>query len=179
MKYKNDASFVFSYELYMFEQQSSLNFNMPLRFLHYGSEVYRNIFPNNMLHKRSMLKIPTPHFITFYNGRERMKERIKILKLSDMFEHPTKHPELELIVTVINLNPAEDATDIIHSTTDDNLFDNNIRPAINGLFTDNILNRCKSLRDYMTFVTKVRNKMDLSGLDVRTSVIEAVDECIK
>ena len=31
----------------------------------------------------------------------------------------------------------------------------------------------------MTFVTKVRNKMDLSGLDVRTSVIEAVDECIK
>ena len=43
MKYKNDASFVFSYELYMFEQQSSLNFNMPLRFLHYGSEVYRNI----------------------------------------------------------------------------------------------------------------------------------------
>ena len=58
-------------------------------------------------------------------------------------------------------------------------FDNNIRPAINGLFTDNILNRCKSLRDYMTFVTKVRNKMDLSGLDVRTSVIEAVDECIK
>ena len=58
-------------------------------------------------------------------------------------------------------------------------FDNNIRPAINGLFTDNILNRCKSLRDYMTFVTKVRNKMDLSSLDVRTSVIEAVDECIK
>ena len=163
----------------MFEQQSSLNFNMPLRFLHYGSEVYRNIFPNNMLHKRSMLKIPTPHFITFYNGRERMKERIKILKLSDMFEHPTKHPELELIVTVINLNPAEEATDIIHSTTDDNFFDNNIRPAMNGLFTDNILNRCKSLRDYMTFVTKVRNKMDLSGLDVRTSVIEAVDECIK
>ena len=51
-----------------------------------------------MLHKRSMLKIPTPHFITFYNGRERMKERIKILKLSDMFEHPTKHPELELIL---------------------------------------------------------------------------------
>ena len=31
----------------------------------------------------------------------------------------------------------------------------------------------------MTFVTKVRNKMDLSGLDVRTAVIEAVDECIK
>ena len=74
MKYKNDASFVFSYELYMFEQQSSINFNMPLRFFHYGSEVYRDMFPNNVLHRKSMLKIPTPHFITFYNGKEKMKE---------------------------------------------------------------------------------------------------------
>ena len=86
MKYKNDASFVFSYELYMFEQQSSINFNMPLRFFHYGSEVYRDMFPNNVLHRKSMLKIPTPHFITFYNGKEKMKERVKILRLSDMFE---------------------------------------------------------------------------------------------
>jgi hypothetical protein len=27
MKYKNDASFVFSYELYMFEQQATINLN--------------------------------------------------------------------------------------------------------------------------------------------------------
>ena len=35
MKYKNDASFLLSMNLYMFEQQSSKNPNMPLRFLHY------------------------------------------------------------------------------------------------------------------------------------------------
>ena len=39
MKYKNDASFVFGQDLYMFEQQSSRNPNMPLRFLHYLSDV--------------------------------------------------------------------------------------------------------------------------------------------
>ncbi len=63
------------------------------------------MFPNNVLHKKSMLKIPTPHFITFYNGKEKMKERVKILRLSDMFEQKTDNSELELIVTVININP--------------------------------------------------------------------------
>ena len=183
MKYKNDASFVFSYELYMFEQQSSINFNMPLRFFHYGSEVYRDMFPNSMLHRRSMIKIPTPHFITFYNGREKMKERVKILRLSDMFEHPTDNPELELIVTVINLNPDEEADSATGNDTNNkgSSHSNNHKNVsnVNGLFTDDILNRCQSLRDYMTFVNKVRHKMDTLGLNVRTSVIESVDECIK
>ena len=183
MKYKNDASFVFSYELYMFEQQSSINFNMPLRFFHYGSEVYRDMFPNSMLHRRSMIKIPTPHFITFYNGREKMKERVKILKLSDMFEHPTDNPELELIVTIINLNPDEEADSATGNDTNNkgSSHSNNHKNVsnVNGLFTDDILNRCQSLRDYMTFVNKVRHKMDTLGLNVRTSVIESVDECIK
>lgn len=50
MKYKNDASFVFGQDLYMFEQQASKNPNMPLRFLHYVSDVYREMYPNSELH---------------------------------------------------------------------------------------------------------------------------------
>ena len=65
MKYKNDASFVFGQDLYMFEQQASKNLNMPLRFLHYVSDVYREMYPNSELHRRTMLKIPVPHFVTF------------------------------------------------------------------------------------------------------------------
>ena len=180
MKYKNDASFVFSYELYMFEQQSSINFNMPLRFFHYGSEVYRDMFPNNVLHRKSMLKIPTPHFITFYNGKEKMKERVKILRLSDMFEQKTDNPELELIVTVININP-EDESDNDGGTSEkvpiigDESKDVFVK---NALANADILNRCKSLRDYMTFVNKVRNKTDVYEMDVKEVVTEAVDECI-
>ncbi len=71
MKYKNDASFLLSMNLYMFEQQSSRNLNMPLRFLHYVSDVFRELFSNDMLHRRSMIKIPVPHFVTFYNGLEK------------------------------------------------------------------------------------------------------------
>ena len=70
MKYKNDASFLLSMNLYMFEQQSSRNPNMPLRFLHYLSDVYRQMYNNSDLHRSTTLKIPVPHFVTLYNGKQ-------------------------------------------------------------------------------------------------------------
>lgn len=150
MKYKNDASFVFSQDLYMFEQQASKNPNMPLRFLHYVSDVLRRMYNNKDLHKSTMLKIPVPHFVTFYNGLEPMNESEITLRLSDMFEHKTDSPSMELIVRVININD--------NSKSD-------------------ILNKCSTLRDYMIFVNKVRMKRN-SYKDIRLAVTEAVDECI-
>ena len=149
MKYKNDASFLLCMSLYMFEQQSSKNPNMPLRFLHYVSDVFRELFSNSMLHRRSMIKIPVPHFVTFYNGLEKWIEDENEIRLSDMYEIPTDNPELELKVRVININKD------VH-----------------------ILNKCKTLRDYMTFVKKVRFKMGVEGDDVSIAVTEAMDECI-
>ena len=149
MKYKNDASFLLCMSLYMFEQQSSKNPNMPLRFLHYVSDVFRELFSNSMLHRRSMIKIPVPRFVTFYNGLEKWVEDEDEIRLSDMYEIPTDNPELELKVRVININ--ED----VH-----------------------ILNKCKTLRDYMTFVNKVRFKMGVEGDNVRIAVTEAMNECI-
>ena len=149
MKYKNDASFLLCMSLYMFEQQSSKNPHMQLRFLHYVSDVFRELFSNSMLHRRSMIKIPVPHFVTFYNGLEKWVEDEDEIRLSDMYEIPTDNPELELKVRVININ--ED----VH-----------------------ILNKCKTLRDYMTFVNKVRFKMGVEGDNVRIAVTEAMNECI-
>ena len=102
MKYKNDASFVFGQDLYMFEQQSSRNPNMPLRFLHYLSDVYRQMYNNSDLHRSTMLKIPVPHFVTFYNGKQPLEVE-STLRLSDMYEKKMDCPELELIVRVITL----------------------------------------------------------------------------
>ena len=150
MKYKNDASFLLTMNLYMFEQQSSKNPNMPLRFLHYLSDVYRNMYSNDMLHRRSMIKLPVPHFVTFYNGLEKWIETDEVIKLSDMFELPVDKPEIEIEVRVININGNAD-----------------------------ILKRCKTLHDYMTFVNKVRHKTDVDKLDIRTAVIKAIDECIE
>ena len=170
MKYKNDASFVFGQDLYMFEQQASKNLNMPLRFLHYVSDVYREMYPNSELHRRTMLRIPVPHFVTFYNGRDGMKEEEMVLKLSDMFmeiKGERSEPELELKVRVININP-----DCGEDSDDGNL------PDFKGRRIPSILNKCHTLRDYMTFVNKVNEKKYSENKDIRTAVTEAVDECI-
>ena len=139
------------------------------------------LFPNNVLHKKSMLKIPTPHFITFYNGKEKMKERVKILRLSDMFEQKTDNPELELIVTVININPEYESDNDSRTDKEEPIIGDESKDVFvkNALANADILNRCKSLRDYMTFVNKVRNKTDVYEMDVKEAVTEAVDECIK
>ena len=123
---------------------------MPLRFLHYLSDVYRNMYGNDMLHRRSMIKLPVPHFVTFYNGLEKWIETDEVIKLSDMFELPVDKLEIEIEVRVININGNAD-----------------------------ILKKCKTLHDYMTFVNKVRHKTDVDKLDIRTAVINAIDECIE
>ena len=150
MKYKNDASFVLNMSLYMFEQQSSKNENMPLRFLHYLSDVYREMFSNDVLHRRSMIKIPVPHFVTFYNGLEKWIEEEEEIKLSDMYEIPVDNPQLELKVQVININKDVD-----------------------------ILSKCETLRGYMTFVNKTRCKTQVERKDVKQAVLEAIDECME
>lgn len=172
VKYKNDASFVFGQDLYMFEQQSTKNPNMPLRYLHYLSDVYRGMYSNKDLY-RSGLKIPSPHFITFYNGTAKAPE-VEYLRLSDMFEKKDKETgsgcgeresgvgsetkpinaidSLELIVQVLNINSGNNS---------------------------GLLEKCKSLKDYMTFVNKVRHKKNAEKKDIETAVNEAIDECIQ
>ena len=192
MKYKNDASFVFGQDLYMFEQQSSRNPNMPLRFLHYLSDVYRQMYTNSDLHRSTMLKIPVPHFVTFYNGKQPL-ETESILRLSDMYEKKIDCPELELMVRVININTGAiinqklldtEKNDIINGTNQSDDFDKsnkniNVGNATNShTYSSEFLSKCETLKDYMTFVNKVRVKTDIEKIDIRTAVIEAVDECI-
>ncbi len=192
MKYKNDASFVFGQDLYMFEQQSSRNPNMPLRFLHYLSDVYRQMYNNSDLHRSTMLKIPVPHFVTFYNGKQPL-EAESTLRLSDMYEKKMDCPELELIVRVININTGaiinkksldNEKNDIINGINQSYDFDKsnkniNAGNTINSrTYSSEFLSKCETLKDYMTFVNKVRVKTDIEKIDIRTAVIEAVDECI-
>ena len=100
---KNDLSFIFDFGLYIFEHQSTYCPNMPLRDLHYVSTLLEGLIPKKYLYSTKLLKIPTPHFVVFYNGETKLEDR-KILKLSDMYEKQEEHPELELKVTLLNIN---------------------------------------------------------------------------
>ena len=149
MNMKNDLAFLIDSTLNLYEHQSSFNPNMPLRDLIYVAKEYQKLVDANSLYSSKQIKIPTPRFIVFYNGTEKQPE-IRTLRLSDAYESPTSEPELELVVTVYNINPG-----------------NNER-----LLTD-----CPLLGEYMQYVNKVRKYTET--MEFAAAVEHAVKECIE
>ena len=88
MKFKNDVSFLIGKTLNLYEHQSSYNPNMPLRGFLYYADLYRQLLPETeRLYGRSLVRIPTPRYVVFYNGSDKdMAEEIIQLRLSDAFE---------------------------------------------------------------------------------------------
>lgn len=154
MKMKNDVSYLFARELSLFEHQSTVNPNMPLRGLMYFSDQYHKLYGNNpRIYGQTILPIPLPRYYVMYNGNmgQWKEERIK-LRLSDMFEKPLPEDEqgdFEWTATVINLN---------HGMNED------------------LKNRSSILHGYCQFVDLV--KQNRKSMDTEHAVDAAVQECI-
>lgn len=71
IKMKNDVSFIIESRMCLYEHQSSYNPNMPLRGMFYFADLYKKLVKNMDLSGRKHIKIPTPHYIVFYNGTEK------------------------------------------------------------------------------------------------------------
>ena len=129
---RNDASFFISNYLNLYEHQSTYSPNAPLRFLIYLTSLLKKMIGKRDLYGRKRVQIATPHFAVLYNGTEKRPEK-EVLKLSDAFINHTDTPEIELTVTVYNINP-----------------DNNTQ----------LLAKSKVLSGYMIFVNRVRENLD-------------------
>ena len=109
MERVNDLSFVFADRLVVvFEHQSTVNPNMPLRCLMYLARLYEKIIDNRDIYKSKPLAIPRPVCFVLYNGPADCPDEIR-LKLSDSFADLTElgyagPPDLELTVRMININ---------------------------------------------------------------------------
>jgi len=74
MNRKNDISFTIGGKyVVLLEHQSSINLNMPLRFLIYIARVYEKLIDNKAIYKERMIKIPK---ITWIGGCEYADNRI-------------------------------------------------------------------------------------------------------
>lgn len=145
---KNDVSFIFEMSLNLYEHQSTINPNMPLRDLFYVAQVLQGMVKDENLYSTSLVKIPTPKFIVFYNGTDKQPER-QILRLSDSFSKRGGEANLELKVEVININPGNN---------------------------DELLEKCKQLREYMFYIERVR--LYTANMPIEEAVNRAVEECI-
>ena len=86
MSMKNDVSCLIDMQLQLYEQQSTINPNMPLRDLMYITRQLEKLIVKDDLYSKKLVKIPTPKFIVFYNGTETQPEQ-KTLLLSEAFEN--------------------------------------------------------------------------------------------
>ncbi|MGI5057162.1 Rpn family recombination-promoting nuclease/putative transposase [Treponema socranskii] len=94
------------------EHQSTINENMPLRFLEYIARLYEKLQAPTDRYLRKPSKIPAPEFYAFYNGIEDYPETT-VLKLSDAFITKPEQMPLELTVQVLNINTDKANTDIV------------------------------------------------------------------
>ena len=163
---RNDASFFISNYLNLYEHQSTYSPNAQLRFLIYLTNLLKKTIRKRDLYGRKRVQIATPHFAVFYNGTEKRPEK-EVLKLSDAFINRTDTPEIELTVTVYNINP-----------------DNNTQ----------LLEKSEVLRGYMIFVNRVRENLEHQKKiaqnapeydeaayeeELEVAINEAIDYCVK
>ena len=154
MSIKNDLSFIVASTLNLYEHQSTINPNMPLRGLVYLAKEYRTYYDNSdqSIYSRKLIKLPRPQYIIFYNGTEEQPEE-KYLRLSDAFEPAGngEEPMLECIAKQININYG---------------------------YNQKLLDTCKRLHDYSYFINEIRANIT-EGLILSEAISQAMDSCIR
>ena len=145
---RNDVSFVFCDNLNLYEHQSSLNPNLPLRNLFYVSDLLQEITAEMNIYGSKRLDIPTPRFVMFYNGEDDLGDVCEY-RLSEMFIKKEERPQLELVVNIVNINDGQD---------------------------NKVMNNCKTLQEYSKLVAMIR--MNRRTMGIEEAVKKAVDDCI-
>ena len=149
MSMKNDVSCLLDMNLQIYEQQSTINPNMPLRNLMYITKQLEKLIIKKDMYGRNLIRIPNPRFIVFYNGIEKQPE-LKTLYLSTAYEHKEKEVNLELKVLQLNINKG---------------------------YNENIKIKCPSLFQYMQYVEILRE--NLKNNSIKEAVIITVEYCIE
>ena len=152
IKMYNDVSFLVDSQMTLYEQQSETNANMPLRGFFYFAQLYQKHLAKKdlNLHRSSLIKIPNPRFIVFYNGDTKKPERYE-LRLSSAFELKDDSGKFEWTADVININQGANEA---------------------------LVKKCKSLYDYIRLVGRISDNKK-AGMKIGPAVSEAVDWAIK
>ena len=149
MGMKNDLAFLLNMNIYLYEHQSTVNPNMPLRDLFYITSEFSELVELKSLYSSALIKLPTPNFVVFYNGDIEIGD-VSEYRLSDSYMTSVEEPALELRVTVLNVN-----------------YGKNVK----------LMEQCESLKEYAQYVALVRKyKQETGSLD--DGVKLAIEHCI-
>lgn len=148
MTMENDLSFIIDMRLALYEQQSTVNPNLPLRFLMYIPDIYSAYTKDMNIYGSKKVQIPLPSFVIFYNGVKSQPDRTEFL-LSELFHPTTDQPALELKAVMLNINKGHN---------------------------QELMNACHTLRDYSEYVARIRTYS--ADMPLTDAVEKAITECI-
>ena len=148
MTMENDLSFIIDMRLALYEQQSTVNPNLPLRFLMYITDIYSAYTKDMNIYGSKKVQIPLPSFVIFYNGVKSQPDRTEFL-LSELFHPTTDQPALELKAVMLNINKGHN---------------------------QELMNACHTLRDYSEYVARIRTYS--AEMPLTDAVEKALTECI-
>ena len=158
MKYYNDIAMLIDGKIViLIEHQSTINQNMPFRFLEYIARIYEKITTKDEKFGRKLVKLPVPEFYVFYNGKDDYPVE-SVMKLSDAFmqldgelrnQLENANYPLEISVKVININVDKE---------------------------NPILKHCEALKQYSEFIEQVRCNIENAVPEPLTT---AIKEAIK
>ena len=148
MTMENDLSFIIDMRLALHEQQSTVNPNLPLRFLMYITDIYSAYTKDMNIYGSKKVQIPLPSFVIFYNGVKSQPDRTEFL-LSELFHPTTDQPALELKAVMLNINKGHN---------------------------QELMNACHTIRDYSEYVARIRTYS--AEMPLTDAVEKAITECI-
>ncbi|MGN0482894.1 MAG: hypothetical protein ACI4HI_05005 [Lachnospiraceae bacterium] len=147
MSMKNDVSFLISDYMNLFEHQSTINPNMPLRGFLYFARLYEAYLSKHRFnvysHKR--IPLPTPQYFVFYNGTADAPEKQEY-RLSDSFLKKDDSHQFEWTATMLNINAEHN---------------------------QELMEHCQALSEYAAFIQDVREFQNLYH-DLDQAIDEAV-----
>ena len=156
MKYYNDIAMLIDGKIViLIEHQSTINQNMPFRFLEYIARIYEKITTKDEKFGRKLVKLPVPEFYVFYNGKDDYPTE-SIMKLSDAFIQLDGDSELKNQLENANY-PLEISVKVININVDKE---------------NPILKRCEALKEYSEFIEQVRSNIENNVPEPFTSAIK-------
>lgn len=114
-----------------------------------GEEITKDQLEQSLKQMIRVLGEPQPRFVVFYNGLEKMPDKIE-LKLSDAYEKRNEDPALELKIQVVNINKG---------------------------YNEKLMKNSPTLYEYMMFVECVRKYQ--KQYEFEFALEKAIDECIE
>ncbi|MDD2971849.1 MAG: hypothetical protein PHE02_06945 [Lachnospiraceae bacterium] len=150
---KNDTSFIINSMMNLYEHQSSVNPNMPLRGLFYFSKLYAAYITEHEYNQygEQLIMLPAPRYIVFYNGVQEQQDERELRLSSSYIKKDQKKDCVEVKAIMLNINVGHNSE---------------------------LLKQCRKLGEYAHFIEKVREFLK-NDMELAQAIDAAAEWCIR